>query len=220
MRSLLTGGRKAPYYVAIVVAAIALQIALLASLAPELARGGRFLVRDIGAETTISQRFEVADDGLFVIRVDADIAGDPGTGYLEASIFRLAPAAEQVGAARVPLRATSPACCEFVFNPIGSAPGETFRLDLAQRQASASVRFGIWARAAKQAGGLVLNGHRQPANLLLEGSGAPLLLPGDMGRLNPMLVVLGLAVIELSIVFALFQLLNHPAPQEGAPYST
>jgi hypothetical protein len=35
-----------------------------------------------------------------------------------------------------------------------------------------------------------------------------------------MLVLLGLAMIELSIVFMLFQLLNHSAPQERAAYPT
>lgn len=190
----------------VVVIALAAQIVVLDRQAPELMSGGRPITVGLPSDARVSQHFGIVTVPD-VLHVPMTFSASPGAGYIEASLYALGdgePA--RLGDTRVRLAGHAIDCCAFPFQVAAARGEQRLRLDLIARDLPPSAGLELPVRAVRTGGGLEVNGHAQPANVLLDASRGPVSLPGEVRRVSLVLVLSCLAVLDAAIVVLLSRL--------------
>jgi hypothetical protein len=186
-----------------------LRLAVLDSTMPELTRGASFAIEGVGEGFTASQILDVRDDGFEEIRLDGQVTGVGRDGVLEARLMEIAETGEQeVRQALYAVSRAAGSCCRLPFHELAESAGKRYRVDLHARGFDGTLRLSLRAMAARAPGGLVINGHRQPANLIVEPGGAALYPLPNAPRVRLWWLLLGFAVIDGSVAFVLFCLMT------------
>lgn len=145
---------------------------------PELTRGGgEFVVGPLGPGAVVSQTFDMTSGGLAAVRV---AGGDVqlSQGVVDARLYEVSTDGSERQVRSSALLRADDDCCDVRFASIPYSAHRRYRLELSVNQPAASTRITLRATAARDAGGLVINGRRQPANLVVETIG------GDLGPLR------------------------------------
>lgn len=185
--------RRFTYSAVVFVGLAALELAVLAfvdTTTEPLDRTGRpFQLRNIPSGATITQRLEVAADGLDEIQLDGEMTPGRGAAVLNVQLVEIEDNGTAIGvgrSARVELAPGATACCVIRFEPIRDSRWRTYRLevivgDLSGRQLTLSAVPG------PVTGRLTINGRRQTAFLVFrtratEGTGLARLRMTSPGR--------------------------------------
>ncbi len=140
-----------------------------------LDRTGRpFQLRNIPSGAAITQRLEVAADGLDEIRVDGEMTPGRGRAVLNARLVEVEGNGAAVGVvrtARVELAPTATACCVIRFEPIRDSRWRAYRLDLNVGDLNGR-QLNLTAVPGPVTGRLTINGRRQTAFLVFRTKAA------------------------------------------------
>jgi hypothetical protein len=186
---------------------------ILNSTTPELTRGGRaFPVDGGGADGSVfSQTFDVRSGGLEAIRFEADTtAAGPAGGGIDVRLLGV-----DADGSELPLRSGRIAvssdedCCVFRFAPFSGSARRRYRLEL-QLIGGEGGGPALRAVAARDVGGLAINGRPQPANLVIAADGAEL-APLRGARRVPLSGVLAtFALVDGTLLFLVYALVVRP----------
>jgi len=151
--------------------------------------GEPFQLRDIAAGTVISQRFEVAADGLDEIRLEGSVTPGGSPAVLRAQVDELDAGGATVGKVRsatLELQPSASECCVVRFQPIPDSRWRLYRLNLTVGELNGR-QLSLWAAPAPVNGLLTINGRPQTAFLVFRtqaarGTGLERLIHGSAGR--------------------------------------
>jgi hypothetical protein len=187
----------------LVLAAQVARVAVLTWTAPDLTRGGRsFLIEAVQGETVFSQTFDVRSGGLEAIRVEVARAGE---GSIEA---RLLGVTSDGSEGQLRAHAIDPGdeddCCVFRFARIPNSARRRYRLELRVTGTGPDRGPALRAVAANATGGLAINGHPQPSNLIMTVDGARMAPLQGARRLGLAGVLASFAVADGALLYVLY----------------
>jgi hypothetical protein len=151
--------------------------------------GEPFQLRNIATGTVMSQRLEVAADGLEEVRLDGSVTPGVGSAVLRAQIDELnanGSVSGTVRSATVELEPSASDCCVVRFEPIQDSRWRVYRLTLTVGELSGR-QLSLRAAPAPVNGLLMINGRPQAAFLLFHtgaarGTGLARLTHGSPGE--------------------------------------
>lgn len=190
---------------ALFVAAQVARVAVLAWTVPELTRGGRpFLIEAVQGETVFSQTFDVRSSGLEAIRVEVAHARE---GSIYARLLGVASddSEHQLRAHAIDV-GDEEDCCLFRFARIPNSARRRYRVELRVTGAGPSRGPAVLAVAATATGGLRINGHPQPSNLVMSVDGARVAPLQGARRLGLAGILASFAVADSALLCVLYWL--------------
>ena len=193
---------------------VALELALLTfvdtTTRPLDRAGAPFQLRNIATGTVITQRLEVAANGLEEVRLDGSVTPGSSPAVLRAQLVEVDPegAALVVRSATLELTPSSSECCAIRFEPIPDSRWRSYRLDLVVGDLSGR-QLSLWAVPSPINSRLTINGRLQVAFLVFrtkaaEGTGLARLGRQSAGKTFSLAA---LALICNAAVAAVVQLL-------------
>ena len=172
---------------------LVLELALLAfvdtSTYPLEKAGEPFQLRNIATGTVITQRLNVAADGLEEVRLSGSVTSGAGPALLRAQLEELNAAGATIGMVRVAtveLQPSASECCVVRFQPIRDSRWRVYRLDLTVAELNGR-QLSLWAAPAPVNGLFTINGRPQAAFLVFRtgadrGTGLGRLTHGSAGH--------------------------------------
>jgi hypothetical protein len=152
--------------------------------------GAPFQLRNIATGTLITQRLEVAANGLEEVRLDGSVTPGGGPAVLRVQLVEVNPEGgavlHTVRSATLELTPSSSECCAIRFEPIPDSRWRSYRLDLAVGDLSGR-HLSLWAAPSPVNGRLTINGRPQVTFLVFrtraaEGTGLVRLRRGSAGK--------------------------------------
>jgi hypothetical protein len=162
--------------------------------------GAPFLIDGIASGSTITQRFEVAADGLHEIRLDGRLASGTETVVTTARVLELDGQGQEIALvreARTEILPGQTECCVFQFSRIADARWRFFRMDMAIGDLKGR-RLSLWAVPGPVNGRLTLNSHPQRAFLVFETTATEGTL---LSRLRPSSITKTSMLIVLALLY-------------------
>jgi len=157
---------------------VALELTLLAfvdtSTRPLQPAGAPFQLRNVASGTAVTQRLEVAANGLEEVQLDGSVTPGGGPAVLRAQLVEVNPegaALAVVRSATLELTPSSSECCAIRFEPITDSRWRSYRLDLTVGELSGR-QLSLWARPSPVNGRLTINGRPQVTFLVFRTKAA------------------------------------------------
>jgi hypothetical protein len=176
-------------FAALAIVELALLTCVDTSTRPLERAGEPFQLRNIAPGTVISQRLEVAADGLEKVRLDGSVTRGSARAVLRAQIDELDAVGATIGTVRsvaVELEPSASKCCVVPFAPIQDSRWRVYRLRLTVGELNGR-QLSLRAAPAPVNGLLMINGRPQAAFLIFRteasrGTGLGRLTHGSVGR--------------------------------------